>query len=180
MGEHRQRNSEVVTEERKLTSPHNPQHCQEQHTMTHAVRIRILTFCLAVLPGRNCFQPVASFPPRRLSQTPTFSTHSFLLLPATFVTLHGDFNNDGYEDLIIAPVRRHPRLFVQWQWHLPRTLTYTLPKGSAYLFGCGWGLQWGRQTRLGRGDFLWGGGNFGVSTYLGNGDGPSALPSIRP
>ena len=62
MGEHRHRNREVVSEERKLTSPHNPQHCQEQHTMTHVVRTRILTFCSPFFPQES-FSPVCSFSP---------------------------------------------------------------------------------------------------------------------
>ncbi|MGA8289821.1 MAG: hypothetical protein WB950_14015, partial [Acidobacteriaceae bacterium] len=70
--------------------------------MTHAVRIRILTFCLAVLPAGMVFSLLLLSPLAALSQTPTFSTHSFSSSAGNVVTLHGDFNTDGYEDLMIG------------------------------------------------------------------------------
>ena len=70
--------------------------------MTHVVRTRILTFLLAVLPAGIVFSLLLLFPLFGLSQTPSFSTHSFSSAAGNTVTLHGDLNNDGYEDLIIG------------------------------------------------------------------------------
>jgi hypothetical protein len=70
--------------------------------MTHAIRIRILTFCLAVLPAGIVFGFLLLSPLIGLSQTPSFSTHSFSSSAGNSVAVHGDLNNDGYEDLIIG------------------------------------------------------------------------------
>jgi FG-GAP-like repeat/Bacterial Ig domain len=102
MGEHRHRNRQVITEERQLTSPHNQQYRKEHHTMTHAIRTRLFNFCLAVLPAGMVFSLLLLFPFSGFSQTPSFSAHSFSSAVGNIVTLHGDFNNDGYEDLIIG------------------------------------------------------------------------------
>ena len=70
--------------------------------MTHVVRTRILTLCLAVLPSGNSFHLLLLFTLTGLSQTPSFSNAPLLLRSAVnnSVVLHGDLNNDGYEDLI--------------------------------------------------------------------------------
>ena len=60
MGEHSHRYGQVVTEEEKLTSPHNPPYRQEHHFMTHVVRTRLLTFCLAILPAGIAFAQTQS------------------------------------------------------------------------------------------------------------------------
>jgi FG-GAP-like repeat/Bacterial Ig domain len=70
--------------------------------MTHVVRIRILTFCLAILPAGIVFSLLLLFPLNGLTQTPSFSTHSFSSAAGNSVALHGDLNNDGYEDLIMS------------------------------------------------------------------------------
>ncbi len=70
--------------------------------MTHAVRTRILNFCLAVLPAGMVFSLLLFLPFTGFSQTPSFSTHSFSSSAGNSVALHGDLNNDGYEDLIIG------------------------------------------------------------------------------
>jgi FG-GAP-like repeat/Bacterial Ig domain len=70
--------------------------------MTHAVRTRILTLCLAILPAGLVFSLLLLSPLAAISQTPSFSTHSFSSAAGNIVALHGDLNNDGYEDLIIG------------------------------------------------------------------------------
>jgi hypothetical protein len=70
--------------------------------MTHAIRTRILNFCLAVLPAGMVFSLLLFLPSTGFSQTPSFSTHSFSSAAGNSVTLHGDLNNDGYEDLIVS------------------------------------------------------------------------------
>jgi hypothetical protein len=71
--------------------------------MAHAIRIRKFTFCLAVLPAGIVFSLLLLFPLVGLSQTPpSFSKHSFTSALNNSVILHGDLNNDGYEDLIIG------------------------------------------------------------------------------
>jgi len=71
--------------------------------MEHAIRIRRFTFCLAVLPAGIVFSLLLLFPLLGLSQTPpSFSRHSFTSALNNSVILHGDLNNDGYEDLIIG------------------------------------------------------------------------------
>ena len=70
--------------------------------MTHAVRTRIRTFCLAVLPAGIVFSLLLFLPFTGFSQTPSFSTHSFSSSAGNSVAVHGDLNNDGYEDLIIG------------------------------------------------------------------------------
>jgi hypothetical protein len=69
--------------------------------MTHVVRIRLRNFCLAILPAGIVFSLLLC-PLSGYSQTPSFSTHSFSSSAGNIVTLHGDLNNDGYEDLIIG------------------------------------------------------------------------------
>jgi hypothetical protein len=70
--------------------------------MTHAVRTRIRTFCLAALPMGMVFSWLLFLPFTGFSQTPTFSTHSFTSAVNNSVVLHGDVNGDGYEDLIMS------------------------------------------------------------------------------
>ena len=70
--------------------------------MTHAIRTRILTFCLAVLSTGLVFSFLILSPLAAFSQTPSFSAHSFSSSAGNSVALHGDLNNDGYEDLIIG------------------------------------------------------------------------------
>ncbi len=76
--------------------------CNRKQTMTHAVRIRIPKFCLAVLPAGMVFSLLLLFPLAGFSQTPSFSAHSFSSAAGNSVAVHGDLNNDGYEDLIIG------------------------------------------------------------------------------
>ena len=140
--------------------------------MTHAVRIRILTFCLAVLPAGMVFSLLLLSPLAALSQTPTFSTHSFSSSAGNVVTLHGDFNNDGYEDLIIGT-----RVYLSngnGTYRAP--LTYTLPKGSAYYSAVVGDFNGDGKLDLVVETFFGGEGNFGFSTYLGNGDGTFRAP----
>jgi FG-GAP-like repeat len=80
--------------------------------MTHATRTRILTFCLAVLPAGIVFRFPLFSPLVGLAQTPSFSTHSFSSAAGNSVALHGDLNNDGYEDLIIGTVPSPYRVFL--------------------------------------------------------------------
>ena len=70
--------------------------------MTHAIRTRILNFCLAVLPAGIVFSLLLLCPLSGYSQTPSFSAHSFSSSAGNSVAVHGDLNNDGYEDLIIG------------------------------------------------------------------------------
>jgi hypothetical protein len=70
--------------------------------MTHAIRTRILTFCLAVLSTGLVFSFLILSSLAAFSQTPSFSSHSFSSSAGNSVALHGDLNNDGYEDLIIG------------------------------------------------------------------------------
>ena len=70
--------------------------------MTHAIRTRILNFCLAVLPAGIVFSLLLLCPLTGYSQTPSFSAHSFSSSAGNSVAVHGDLNNDGYEDLIIG------------------------------------------------------------------------------
>ena len=70
--------------------------------MTHVVRTRMRILCLAVLPAGIVFSLLLLFPLFGLSQNPSFSTHSFSSSAGNSVAVHGDLNNDGYEDLIIG------------------------------------------------------------------------------
>ena len=70
--------------------------------MTHAVRTRLFPGCLAILPEGIAFSLLLLFPLIGYSQTPSFSTHSFSSAANNSVALHGDLNNDGYEDLIMS------------------------------------------------------------------------------
>ncbi len=80
--------------------------------MTHAIRTRILTFCLAVLPAATVFSLLLFLPFTGFSQTPSFSAHSFSSAVNNSVVLHGDLNNDGYEDLIIGTNQSTARVFL--------------------------------------------------------------------
>ncbi len=81
--------------------------------MTHVVRTRSLTFCLAVLPAGIVFTCLLLFTLAGLSQTPSFSTHSFTSSAVNnSVVLHGDLNNDGYEDLIMSTSSSTTRVFL--------------------------------------------------------------------
>ena len=81
--------------------------------MTHVVRTRSLTFCLAVLPAGIVFTCLLLFTLGGLSQTPSFSTHSFTSSAVNnSVVLHGDLNNDGYEDLIMSTSSSTTRVFL--------------------------------------------------------------------
>lgn len=138
--------------------------------MTHAIRIRLFTVCLAVLPVGMVFSLLLFLPLTGLSQTPTFSTHSFTSAAGNTVSLHGDFNNDGYEDLIIGT-----RVYLSngnGTYHAP--LTYTLPNGSSFVsalvgdFNGDGKLDLVVETTTN--------GVNGFSTYLGNGDGTFRAP----
>ena len=156
----------------KSSFAHSQQPISEANSMTHAVRIRILTFCLAVLPAGMVFSLLLLSPLAALSQTPTFSTHSFSSSAGNVVTLHGDFNNDGYEDLIIGT-----RVYLSngnGTYRAP--LTYTLPKGSAYYSAVVGDFNGDGKLDLVVETFFGGEGNFGFSTYLGNGDGTFRAP----
>ena len=71
--------------------------------MTHAIRTRLLTLCLAILLAGIVFSSPLISPLVAQSRTPSFSTHSVTTAFDNWVALHGDLNNDGYEDLITSP-----------------------------------------------------------------------------
>ncbi len=140
--------------------------------MTHAIRTRLFNFCLAVLPAGMVFSLLLFLPFTGFSQTPSFSTHSFTSAAGNVVTLHADFNNDGYEDLIMGT-----RVYLSngnGTYRAP--LTYTLPKGSAYYSALVGDFNGDGKLDLVVATFLGGEGNFGFSTYLGNGDGTFRAP----
>jgi FG-GAP-like repeat/Bacterial Ig domain/FG-GAP repeat len=80
--------------------------------MTHAIKTRILTFCLSVLPTGMVFSLLLLFPVLGLGQTPSFSTHSFSSAAGNSLALHGDLNNDGYEDLVISTKSGASRVYL--------------------------------------------------------------------
>ncbi|MGB6933107.1 MAG: FG-GAP-like repeat-containing protein [Acidobacteriaceae bacterium] len=81
--------------------------------MTHVVRTRTLTVCLAVLPAGMVFCLLLLSPLAALSQSPSFSAHSsFTSAVNNPLVLHGDLNNDGYEDLIINTSGSTSRVFL--------------------------------------------------------------------
>ena len=140
--------------------------------MTHAIRTRILNFCLAVLPAGMVFSLLLFLPLTGFSQTPSFSTHSFTSAAGNTVSLHGDFNNDGYEDLVIGT-----RVYLsKGTGSYSAPLTYTLPKGSTYYSALVGDFNEDGKLDLVVVTFLAGGGPFGFSTYLGNGDGTFRAP----
>ena len=144
--------------------------------MTHVVRTRTLTVCLAVLPAGMVFCLLLLSPLAALSQTPTFSTHSFSSSAGNVVTLHGDFNNDGYEDLIIGT-----RVYLSngnGTYRAP--LTYTLPKGSAYYSAVVGDFNGDGKLDLVVETFFGGKGISAFQPISETATGPSALPSIRP
>ena len=80
--------------------------------MTHIVRARLLTFRLAILPAGIAFSLLLLFPVFGLAQTPSFSTHSFSSAAGNSLALHGDLNNDGYEDLVISTKSGATRVYL--------------------------------------------------------------------
>jgi hypothetical protein len=95
--------------------------------MTHAVRTSLLTFCLAVLPAGMVFSFLFLSPLSGLSQALNFSTHSFASANAS-VALHGDLNNDGYEDLIISVGTRSFGVYLsKGDGNYRALITYTTP-----------------------------------------------------
>ena len=80
--------------------------------MMHAIRTRILTFRHAILPAGLVFSFLLLSPLIGLSQTPSFSEHSFTSSVNNSVVLHGDLSNDGYEDLIISTNQSTSRVFL--------------------------------------------------------------------
>ena len=131
--------------------------------MTHAVRIRLRNFCLAILPAGIVFGQLLLCPLTGLSQTPSFSAHTSLSSCAGDCTLalHGDLNNDGYEDLITLRYRADPRVL-----SCPKgTGAYTDPSPT-FAKGCSPGCL-GDFNGDGKLDLIAG----RAHVYLGNGDG---------
>ncbi len=155
--------------------------------MTHAIRTRILTLCLAVFPAGIVFSLLLLAPLSGLSQTPTFTTHSFTYGTYNLPALHADLNNDGYEDLIAfdngsSVAGCAPTVFKVYlskgngSYRAP--ISYTLPNGMCSnalpLFGDFNGD--GKLDLVVEAGAAGGGGPFGFSTYLGNGDGTFRAP----
>jgi hypothetical protein len=155
--------------------------------MTHVVRTRLLTLCLAILPAAIVFSLLLLAPLSGLSQTPTFTAHSFTYGTYNLPALHADLNNDGYEDLIAfdngsSVAGCAPTVFRVYlskgNGSYSAPISYTLPNGMCSnaqpLFGDFNGD--GKLDLVVEAGAAGGGGPFGFSTYLGNGDGTFRAP----
>ena len=70
--------------------------------MYKSSRIRTSNSCFALLPAGVVFGSLLFSAHASFSQTPSFSTHTFTSAVNNSLVLHGDLNNDGYEDLIMS------------------------------------------------------------------------------
>ena len=92
------------------------------------------------------------------------------------MTLHGDFNNDGYEDLIMGT----SVYLSNGNGTYRAPLTYTLPKGSGYYSALVGDFNGDGKLDLVVATFLGGRGFRTFQSISETATGPSALPSIRP
>ena len=120
---------------------------------------RVFSFCLFLL------LPLTAF-----SQTPSFSMHSSAA--AGYIRVHGDLNNDGYEDLISAAnYSGFSVLLSNGDGAYRAPMNYTLPSGSSPVLLADFNND-GKLDLVVRNPS-------GFSLYLGNGDGTFRAPIVH-
>jgi hypothetical protein len=119
-------------------------------------RLHLFSLCLALI-----------FPLAAISQTPSFSTHS---APDTAeIILHGDVNNDGFEDLVGFSANAFSVLLSNGDGTYRAPITTTVPSGT-------FPVLLGDFNEDGKLDLVVQNSNTGFSIYFGNGDGTFGAP----